>query len=128
MHKAPLWLNFNDPTIFNPKGNNHESLSQLVVNTTLSENDQWIELLITGPGGNGTQFAAHPIHLHGHDFALLSQEDKPFDPTTAVIKRDNPPRRDVALLPLNGYLLIAFKADNPGKSLIRSFYYEFGMV
>lgn len=31
---------------------------------------------------------------------------------------DNPPRRDVALLPAGGYLVIAFKADNPGSWLL----------
>ena len=31
---------------------------------------------------------------------------------------DNPPRRDVALLPKGGYLIIAFKADNPGSWLL----------
>ena len=30
----------------------------------------------------------------------------------------NPPRRDVALLPKGGYLIIAFKADNPGSWLL----------
>ena len=34
------------------------------------------------------------------------------------LKRDNPPRRDVALLPANGYLVIAFKSDNPGAWLL----------
>lgn len=31
---------------------------------------------------------------------------------------DNPPRRDVALLPGGGYLIIAFRADNPGIWLV----------
>jgi hypothetical protein len=54
--------------------------------------------------------------LHGHDFALLDQSSSAYDPEEAAkrIKRDNPPRRDVALLPKNGYLIIAFRADNPG--------------
>ena len=30
----------------------------------------------------------------------------------------NPPRRDVASLPGNGYLAIAFKKDNPGSWLV----------
>jgi len=30
----------------------------------------------------------------------------------------NPPRRDVAKLPANGYLAIAFKKDNPGSWLL----------
>ena len=34
------------------------------------------------------------------------------------MKFDNPPRRDVALLPAGGYLIIAFKADNPGSWLL----------
>ena len=34
------------------------------------------------------------------------------------MKFDNPPRRDVALLPANGYLLLAFKTDNPGTWLM----------
>ncbi|KZV96355.1 laccase [Exidia glandulosa HHB12029] len=56
----------------------------------------------------------HPIHLHGHDFNVVSSGSTAFDPTTATLKWDNPPRRDVAMLPGNGYLLIAFKVDNPG--------------
>ena len=34
------------------------------------------------------------------------------------LNRTNPPRRDVALLPANGYLIIAFKSDNPGAWLL----------
>jgi hypothetical protein len=30
----------------------------------------------------------------------------------------NPPRRDVVLLPRDGYIVIAFKADNPGAWLV----------
>jgi hypothetical protein len=33
------------------------------------------------------------------------------------LKFNNPPRRDVALLPAGGYLVVAFKADNPGSWL-----------
>jgi FtsP/CotA-like multicopper oxidase with cupredoxin domain len=113
MFKGPLWLNFSDPTILNTDGSSSIFLSQLTVNTKFSKRDQWVELLITGPPET-SRFAAHPIHLHGHDFALLSQGNTTFNASTAVIKRDNPPRRDVALLPRSGYLLIAFKVDNPG--------------
>ena len=34
------------------------------------------------------------------------------------MKFDNPPRRDVALLPGGGYLVIGFKTDNPGAWLL----------
>jgi hypothetical protein len=34
------------------------------------------------------------------------------------LKLDNPPRRDVVLLPRNGFVIIAFKTDNPGSWLM----------
>jgi hypothetical protein len=104
----------------------------------------WVYLIITAPsldriGTNKTfRSLAHPVspipilvdlnyadiqqlHLHGHDFALLaqgtnsSQINDPDNPVT--LKFDNPPRRDVALIPAGGYLIVAFKADNPGSWL-----------
>ena len=57
------------------------------------------------------------IHLHGHDFALLAQGTWATQPNP-VLKLDNPPRRDVVLLPQDGYAIIAFRADNPGSWLI----------
>lgn len=56
------------------------------------------------------------MHLHGHDFALLAQGNDASDLRNGelTLKWDNPPRRDVALLPMGGYLVIAFRADNPG--------------
>ena len=61
---------------------------------------------------------AHPIHLHGHDFWVLAQTTGIFDGTTSSFNTANPPRRDVATLPGNGYLAIAFKLDNPGAWLV----------
>ena len=58
------------------------------------------------------------IHLHGHDFAILKQSKTPYWSGLADMNFDNPPRRDVALLPAGGYLIIAFKADNPGSWLL----------
>jgi hypothetical protein len=61
----------------------------------------------------------YQIHLHGHDFALLEQAySKKFDPLTLNLTLENPPRRDVVLLPSDGYIVIAFKADNPGAWLV----------
>lgn len=64
---------------------------------------------------DGTGFGLyHPIHLHGHDFWVVAQESTVFDPTSPGFTTTNPPRRDVATLPANGYLALAFKLDNPG--------------
>lgn len=60
--------------------------------------------------------AAHPIHLHGHDFVILAQSSGNYSLTESAktFSFNNPARRDVALLPATGYLAIAFKPDNPG--------------
>jgi len=59
------------------------------------------------------------IHLHGHDFAILQQEESmEFNASTYKPKFDNPPRRDVVLLPTDGFVVIAFKTDNPGTWLM----------
>ena len=56
----------------------------------------------------------HPIHLHGHDFYILAQDTGTFNASTVNATWTNPPRRDVAMLPASGYLVIAFQTDNPG--------------
>lgn len=58
----------------------------------------------------------HPIHLHGHDFFVLGSGSGTLDLSTASssLNFDNPSRRDTAILPGGGYLVIAFEANNPG--------------
>lgn len=56
----------------------------------------------------------HPIHLHGHDFFILAAEESATFDSSVTLNLNNPPRRDVANLPASGYLVIAFKTDNPG--------------
>ncbi|KAF0325838.1 hypothetical protein GQ607_006970 [Colletotrichum asianum] len=79
----------------------------------------WIRTWVAGDGGT---FGPHPIHLHGHDFAILREvDDELWDPTTYDPTKNNlnnPPRRDVVLLPSQGYVVIGFKTDNPGVWLI----------
>lgn len=55
----------------------------------------------------------HPIHLHGHDFFVLAQGTGTYS-SDVTLNLDNPPRRDTAMLPGSGYLVIAFETDNPG--------------
>ena len=89
-------------------------------------------MVLRGFGGSNGQHPVSPdepprlircsyrckIHLHGHDFAILQQiENVPF-PLKLDFTYDNPPRRDVVLLPSNGYAVIAFKTDNPGTWLM----------
>jgi len=50
----------------------------------------------------------------------VSQTRYVFDPATDIprLRGNNPVRRDVAMLPAKGWLLIAFKTDNPGAWLM----------
>lgn len=54
------------------------------------------------------------------DIVLLAQSNTTFDPAASfsTFNFTNPPRRDVVLLPANGYIAIAFKPDNPGAWLM----------
>ena len=122
---TPMWLNLSDPLIDHlgdPTWNNPE----YGLITEDFEEDQWIYLIMTNQGtekqkkaGNRMFVpAAHPMHLHGHDFVVLAQEHREFHPddlTNGVFLYDNPPRRDVVLLPGDGYVAVAFKPDNPGQ-------------
>ncbi|XXH01375.1 hypothetical protein Hte_007735 [Hypoxylon texense] len=75
----------------------------------LSEPNVWFYMAIE------TDLAVpHPIHLHGHDFFVLSQGTGSYDADTTTLNTVNPPRRDTALLPPSGHLVIAFETDNPG--------------
>ena len=147
IHEAPLWINFSDPTILNL--DNTEYMTEKphldFVSLDDQQEDEWIWMVIYTQAkpdqGTSRKFvpAAHPIHLHGHDFALLAQSNKSWEdedpPTkyslpgakhdltpdklrcnnTEFINCNNPPRRDSVLLPAGGYIIIAFKADNPGE-------------
>jgi len=88
-------------------------------------NNSWVYFLIEGkfqdsldnmPGHKKiykTQApVAHPMHIHGHDFVVLASGTDEFNPNNFVPNVQNPPRRDVALLPVNGYLVIAFQSKS----------------
>jgi FtsP/CotA-like multicopper oxidase with cupredoxin domain len=56
----------------------------------------------------------HPIHLHGHDYYIVGRGQGTWDGSTTGLTFNNPTRRDTAVLPAGGYMLMAFPADNPG--------------
>lgn len=119
-----MWLNFTDPVIdhLHDYSWNPEEYALITENYTVED---WVYLVLTTSGTQKEiaekkhQYVpvAHPMHLHGHDFAILAQEHKPYDPkhlSDGTFNYNNPPRRDVVLLPRDGYVAIGFKTDNPG--------------
>jgi FtsP/CotA-like multicopper oxidase with cupredoxin domain len=75
----------------------------------LDESRKWVYFIINSNG-----IGTHPIHLHGHDFWILSQGAGIYDSNTMPVVTKDAPRRDVAMLPNNGHLVIGFPTDNPG--------------
>ena len=79
----------------------------------LPDADQWVYVVVQ------TALAVtHPIHLHGHDFFVLAQETGTYSASSTTLNLNNPPRRDVAMLPPAGHLVLAFQTDNPGAWLM----------
>ncbi|KAL4918819.1 multicopper oxidase [Aspergillus aurantiobrunneus] len=118
----PIWVRYGKPTVNNlePPYPNNSVVYEVSADAS---HHNWNYMVIIGnqktnPGsskGGRLVPAAHPIHLHGHDFALLQQSSEPYvNETSLNPKYTNPPRRDVVLLPRNGFIVIAFRTDNPG--------------
>ncbi|KAK0732030.1 multicopper oxidase-domain-containing protein [Lasiosphaeris hirsuta] len=116
---TPLQVNFSNPMFLNLDNSQPwDSLWEVFPEGRSGQAD-WVWLAITVDTDDQTDIAAHPIHLHGHDFAVLQQaENTSFDRESFRLNWLNPPRRDVVLMPANGFIVIAFKADNPGSWLL----------
>lgn len=80
--------------------------------TSQSNETEWTVLVIE----DKTPFTgiSHPIHLHGHDFLILATGYEQWTGTTYGWQLANPPRRDTAQVPSNGFMAIAWPLDNPG--------------
>lgn len=103
---------WDDPTLLQVyNGNDTYTTSSHVIE--LPTANEWVYFII-----ETTNAGSHPIHLHGHDFYILAQGTGTYADIDPTLQLDNPPRRDVAMLPGGGYLVIAFLTDNPGAWLM----------
>ncbi|KAH7107284.1 laccase [Auriculariales sp. MPI-PUGE-AT-0066] len=109
---TPMSIDFTNPTVSMVQSNSvvPAAYNALNIDAGSTATAYW---MIQNIGG-----VAHPIHLHLHDFNVISTGTGTFNAATATLNWVNPPRRDVAMLPANGYLFIAFKTDNPGIALM----------
>ncbi|KAL8707775.1 MAG: hypothetical protein Q9220_007227 [cf. Caloplaca sp. 1 TL-2023] len=127
----PFQIDYSDPTFLHLNYTGQWNPLRVLINENYTA-DKWIYLIVTGDPVSTKTAGAHPIHLHGHDFAILEQKSNAnFSSKTMNLKLDNPPRRDVVLLPQDGYVVIAFKADNPGVWLMHchiAYHASFGLA
>ena len=62
------------------------------------------------------------MHMHGHNFQVVSVGEGPYDPITAAnASVPIPVRRDVVTVPGEGYAVLRFVNDNPGVWLYACF-------
>lgn len=89
--------------------------SENIVNVT--QQGAWTYWIVQQTGGlESIVPLPHPMHLHGHDYYILGTGVGVFDMVNdpPTLQYDNPTRRDTTFLPADGWLAIAFPADNPG--------------
>ncbi|KAH6802257.1 laccase 12 [Perilla frutescens var. frutescens] len=108
------------PKKFDYTGNVSRSLWQPIPGTKVYrlKYGETVQLVLQGT----SIFTAenHPIHLHGYDFYILAEGFGNFNPTTDTPKFNlvDPPLRNTASLPVGGWTVIRFVADNPGMWLM----------
>lgn len=111
MNSVSMEVEWDDPSLLQIY-NNASSWTNTSGVIELTTADEWAYVIIETDNA-----VPHPIHLHGHDFYILAQGTGTYS-ASADLSTTNPPRRDVAMLPASGYLVVAFKTDNPGAWLM----------
>ncbi|KAK9265723.1 hypothetical protein L1049_025317 [Liquidambar formosana] len=71
-----------------------------------------VQVIFQDTGTVGTE--NHPVHLHGFSFYVLGSGIGNFNPRTAVLNLYDPPYRNTIGVPVGGWAVIRFRADNPG--------------
>jgi FtsP/CotA-like multicopper oxidase with cupredoxin domain len=106
LNSTSMHVDWTDPTLLEVyRGHNSWTNASGVVE--LPHKNVWTYVVI-----ETSMSVPHPIHLRGHDIVVLAQGSRTY--TGDVTTLASPPKRDTAMLPDNGYLVIAFKTDNPG--------------
>ncbi|KAE8695474.1 Laccase-3 [Hibiscus syriacus] len=104
------------PLQFDYTGNVSQSLYQPVPGTKLYKLKYGSSVQIVLQDTSIVTPENHPIHLHGYDFYIIAEGFGNFDRKTDTSKFNlvDPPLRNTAAVPVNGWAVIRFVADNPG--------------
>ncbi|KAJ2799047.1 ferroxidase fet3, partial [Coemansia helicoidea] len=79
-------------------------------NARVLEHMSVVELVV-----NNYDAGNHPFHLHGHTFQIIERGSVPHDPSApAPAPVDSPIHRDTVMIPSEEYVVLRFRADNPG--------------
>lgn len=108
------------PVAFDYTGNVSQSLWQPIRGTKVYKLKYGAKVQIVLQGTSIFTAENHPIHLHGYDFYILAEGFGNFNPATDTSKFNlvDPPMRNTVSLPVKGWAVIRFVADNPGKIIL----------
>ncbi|TPX10102.1 uncharacterized protein E0L32_001299 [Thyridium curvatum] len=116
INSSAINVDWNRPVLeYVMEGNTSYPQSENII--SVNGKDRWAYWLIENEVGFNI---AHPLHLHGHDFVVLGRSAVgaigPFNAAadTRTLNGNNPARRDVTMLPAQGWVVLAFRTDNPG--------------
>ena len=107
MNDSPFRANYNNPILQLANAGNTSYPYDPQWNVYNTGNNNSVRVIINNPTG-----AAHPMHLHGHNFNVLAEGLGTWDGSIAHI--ENTQRRDVQIVQSQGYLVIQYNTDNPG--------------
>lgn len=109
-------------TVLSTHGNTNLTTNELIYGTNTNsfvlQGDEVVEIIL-----NNMDPGKHPFHLHGHNFQVISRFDTDdednqlvFDPTNETYTNypEFPMVRDTVEVGPNGFIVLRFKADNPG--------------
>ncbi|CAK9135840.1 unnamed protein product [Ilex paraguariensis] len=104
------------PVKFDYTGNVSRSLWQPVPATKVYKLNYGARVQVVLQGTRIFTAENHPIHLHGYDFYIIAEGFGNFNPQTDSSKFNlvDPPLRNTASVPVGGWAVIRFVADNPG--------------
>lgn len=104
------------PRQFDYTGNVSRSLWQPVKGTKVYKLKYGEAVQVVLQGTSIFTAENHPIHLHGYDFYIVGEGFGNFNPSkdTAKFNLVDPPMRNTASVPVGGWAVIRFVADNPG--------------
>ncbi|KAL7229228.1 hypothetical protein ACSBR2_007848 [Camellia fascicularis] len=108
------------PVKFDYTGNVSRSLWQPVPGTKVYKLKYGATVQLVLQGTSIFTAENHPIHLHGYDFYIIAQGFGNFNPSrdTSKFNLVDPPLRNTASVPVGGWSVIRFVADNPGVWLL----------
>ncbi|PIA36905.1 hypothetical protein AQUCO_03200101v1, partial [Aquilegia coerulea] len=103
------------PTVFNYTGNVSQALWTPVPGTEAYRMKYGSTVQIVLQGTSIVVAENHPIHLHGYDFYIIAEGFGNYDPETDPAKFNllDPPLRNTVGVPVGGWAVIRFVANNP---------------